>query len=185
VRLTKGATIGLVAVAVLVTAGTGFAAFTSTAYVGGSARTGNLGPLTWGLSPAYGGFAPNDVCTAVTGTTTNPDDTLFLTADYLLPGDICSYGDSLSNAGSLPAGVTEQITSASGPLCAVLVFGDNFFSPSVTIGSGGQTSTLSHVVPATGSIQWEGFIHLPSSAGSSYEGTSCNFVVTLTGTAGT
>lgn len=184
-HLTKGLTAGLVAVTLLVTVGTGFAAFTANAYVNGSARAGTLGPLTWGPSPAYGGFAPNDVCTADVGATNAPSDTLFLTADNLAPGDICSFGDSLSNGGSLPATVSEKITSASGGLCAVLFFGDNFFNPSVLIGPGGQTSTLTHVVPAGSFIQWEGFIHFSHSAGNAYQGLSCHFVVTLTGTAGT
>ncbi len=185
-RLTKAATTGLVVVAVLATVGTGFAAFTTAAYVDGGARAGTLGPLVWGPDPAYGGFEPNDVCFASLGPATHlPDDTLYLTADTLLPGDICSYGDTLTNLGSIPATVSEQVTSVSGALCGVLVFGDNFFSPAVTIGEGGQTSAETHVVPATGSIQWAGFIHLLPSASNLGAGENCTFVVTLTGSAGT
>jgi hypothetical protein len=185
VRLSRSATAGLLAVTLVVTAGTGFAAFTGTAYLSGHAAAGTLGPLVWGPSPAYGGFAPNDVCTAVRTTTTLAGDTLDLTAGNLAPGDICAYGDSLSNGGSLPATTTEQISSASGGLCAVLTFGDNFFSPSVVIGSGGQTSSQPHTIPADGSIQWAGFLSLAPGAGIAYSGESCSFVVTVTGSAGT
>lgn len=185
-RLSKGATVGLVAVTVLVTAGTGFAAFTSSAYVQAHGAAGTLGPLVWGPTPGYGGFGGNDVCNAVQATTNSPGDTLTLTAGNLIPGDICSYGDTLSNLGNLPATVTEQITSANGGLCAVLSYGDNFFTPSVVVGSGGQTSSLSHVIPAdSSSFQWEGFISLSYTASNSYQYQSCDFVVTLTGTAGT
>ncbi len=177
--------LGLLAVvAVVAVGGIGFGAFTSSAYVQVQATTGTVGPLVWGPSPAYGGFAANDVCSAVRGTTSSAGDTLFLTASNLAPGDICSYGDSLSNLGSLPAVVGEQVTSASGTLCPVVAFGDNFFSPSTLIGSGGQVSALQHTVPASSYIQWAGFVHLLPSAGNSYEGGSCTFVVTLTGTAG-
>ncbi len=118
------------------------------------------------------------------GTTHITSDTLFLSASDFLPGDICSYGDNLNNLGSLPASVSEQITSASGPLCAYVAFGDNFFSPAITIGAGGQTSALMHTVPAGSYIQWAGFIHLLPSTPPSVGGT-CAFTVTLTGTAGT
>jgi hypothetical protein len=183
-RLSRAATAGLVVLAVVAIAGTGFAAFTSTAYVNGSAVAGTLGPMIWGPDPAYGGFQPNDVCDASVGTTHITSDTLFLTASNFLPGDICSYGDNLNNLGSLPATVSEQITSASGSLCTYLAFGDNFFSPAVTIGSGGQTSGLTHTIPAGSYIQWAGFIHLLPSTPPSVGG-SCAFTVTLTGTAGT
>ncbi len=184
-RLTR-ATTGLVVVAVLATVGTGFAAFTTSAYIDGGARAGTFGPLVWGSQPAYGGFEPNDVCYASLGPATHfPDDTLYLTASVLLPGDICSYGDTLTNLGSIPANVSEQITSVSGILCGMTVFGDNFFSPAVTIGEGGQTSALSHVVPATSSIQWAGFIHLLPTATDLSSGENCTFVVTLSASAGT
>ncbi|HTT44746.1 MAG TPA: hypothetical protein VMH38_01860 [Thermoplasmata archaeon] len=184
-RWTKAATTGLVTLAALLAVGTGFAAFTTSAFVQGQGQAGTLGPLVWGPSPAYGGFAANDNCFADRGTTTSAGDTLYLTAGNLAPGDICSYGDNLNNLGSLPASVSEQVTSASGGLCSVLAFGDNFFSPSVVIGGGGQTSTLSHVVPAGSYIQWAGFIHLLPGASSRDQGLSCTFEVTLTGTAGT
>ena len=184
-RRTRAAMTGLVTLAALLAVGTGFAAFTSSAYIQGTGAAGTLGPLVWGPSPAYGGFATNDICAADRGTTSSAGDTLFLTAGNLAPGDICSYGDSLNNLGSLPATVSERITSASGGLCAVLAFGDNFFSPSVVIGAGGQTSALTHVVPAGSYIQWAGFIHLLPTAGSGHLGQTCSFQVTLTGTAGT
>jgi hypothetical protein len=177
--------VAIVALAAIATAGTGFAAFTSSAFINASGEAGTVGPLVWGPSPAYGGFAPNDLCTASVGTTNHAGDTLYLTAGNLAPGDICSYGDTLHNLGSLPAATSERITSASGALCAVLAFGDNFFSPSIVIAGGGEPSTVPHTIAAGGDIQWAGFLHLLPSAGNAYGGQSCSFVVTVTGSAGT
>jgi hypothetical protein len=181
-RLTKAATTGLVVVAVVAIAGTGFAAFTTSAFITANGGAGNLGPLVWGTTPAYGGFASNDICTATTGTTSSPGDTLVLTAGNLLPGDTCAYGDVLNNLGSLPAGATEEITTASGSLCSSLVYEDNFFSPSVPV-SVGQTSTVPHTIPAAGGpgLQWEGFIQLSASAGN-VGGENCHFIVTVSAT---
>ncbi len=184
-QLSRAATMGLVAVAVLAMAGTGFAAFTATAYLNGSGSAGTVGPLVWGPNPSPAGFAPNDVCTVERTSTSLPGDTLDLVAGNLAPGDVCAYGDSLTNEGSLPASTTEQITLASGGLCGYLIFADNFFTPSVVVGAGGQTATLSHVIAAGGNIQWAGFISLSSSAGPSVMGESCDFMVTVTGAAGT
>lgn len=184
-RLSRSVTVALLAVAVLVTAGTGFAAFASNAYLNGTARAGMVGPLVWGPDPTPTSFAPNDVCSVVRSMTTLPGDTLELTASNLAPGDVCAYGDYLANGGSLPATASEQITWAEGALCAVLSYGDSFFSPSVVIANGGQTSLLSHVIPAGGSIQWAGFLSLSPGAGPAYQDASCNFVVTITGAAGT
>lgn len=184
-RHTKVALAALAVLAVCFTAGTGFAAFTSSAYVNGQGQAGTEGPLVWGSEPAFGGYAANDVCNAVRTTTNSPGDTLVLTAGNLAPGDLCSYGDSLKNLGSLPAHAHEKVTSATGGLCAVLTFGDNFFSPSIVVGSGGQTGAVTHTLSAGGHIQWAGFIELASGAGNAYQGSSCTFVVTVTGSVGT
>lgn len=181
----KAVMAGLACLAILVSAGTGFAAFTSVAYLNGSAGAGTLGPLVWGPSPTHSESAGNDVCTATTGKTVTAGDTLLLSATNLLPGDECTYADTLTNLGSLPATGTEQITGASGTLCAVTVFQDNFFSPSTTVGSGGQIGATTNVVTPSTPFLWGGDIRLSTSAGNAYQDTSCSFMVTLTGTAGT
>lgn len=185
-RISKPGAAALAILAVLVTAGTGFAAFTTSAYIQGSAQAGTVGPLVWGAGPSSTGLYANDNCSASVGQTTSPSDTLFLTAGNLAPGDICSYGDQLANDGTLPAVVTEQITSASGGLCSELAFGDKAFHPAaVTVGSGGQTGSVGYTIGADSYVQWAGFVHLLPNAGSAALGQTCSFVVTLTGTAGT
>ncbi|MGD1100151.1 MAG: hypothetical protein ABR888_07430 [Thermoplasmata archaeon] len=183
-RSTKAMTVGLIAVAVLATAGTGFAAFTSSAFVNGSASAGTLGPMAWGSEPASAGLSSYSSCLATVSTTSSPSDTLDLVAGNLAPGDLCSFGDSLHNAGSLPALASETITSTSGDLCAVTVFSDSFFTPSTLVGAGGETGALAHTVPAGSSIQWAGFIQLSPTAGNAYSDTSCGFSITLTGSVG-
>lgn len=183
----KAATAGLVCLAILVTAGTGFAAFSSSAYVNGSASAGSLGPLVWGASPTNSLSAPGITCADSVTTTSTTDDTLLLSAGNLAPGEECTYADTLSNLGTLPATATEQVTSASGALCAVLIFQDNFFSPPTTIGTGGQTGTTTNTIsPTPGPVLvWGGDIRLSATAGNVYSLTTCTFLITLTGTAGT
>ena len=176
----------LAIVAVFTVVGTGYAAFASSAYLNGSASAGTLGPLVWGPEPGAGGYESYNVCTVTVGTTTQTGDTLFLTASNLAPGDICSYGDSLANLGSLPAVAGEVVTHSSGGLCSALAYGDNFFSPSIVLGPGGQTSPLTHSISANGGIplQWEGFVHFLPNSGNGYSGQSCAFTITLTASAG-
>jgi hypothetical protein len=181
----KAATAGLIGLAILVCAGTGFAAFSSVAYLNGSTTAGTLGPLVWGSSPTHLASAANDVCGATTGNTVAAGDTLILSAGNLAPGDECTFEDSLNNMGTIPATATEQVTSASGGLCAVTVFQDNFFSPSTTIGSGGQTGATTNTVSPGPTFVWGGDIQLAVGTGDGYQDMSCMFMITLTGTAGT
>jgi hypothetical protein len=180
----KAAMAGLVAVAILVTAGTGFAAFTSSSYLNGSTTAGTLGPLIWGPSPTNSESAPSLGCGATVGKTVIAGDTLQLTATNLDPDEECTYEDTINNMGSLPATATEQVTYASGTLCAVLVFQDNFFSPATTIGTGGQTGATTNTIPTGPAFVWGGDIRLAESVSNTYQDTSCSFTVTLTGTAG-
>jgi hypothetical protein len=177
---------GLVIVAVLTMVGTGYAAFSTSGYLRGSASAGTIGPLTWGAGPTSTGYGSNDVCNAVVGTTNVAGDTLFITADKLLPGDYCTFGDTLTlSGGSLPANTTAVVTSSSGGLCAVLHYGDSFFSHSIVLGSGGQVGNVWHVIQPGHSMNWAGTISLPGNTGNAYQGLGCSFVVTLTGAAGT
>lgn len=175
---------GLVVLAVLAVSGTGFAAFTTSAFINQNAAAGTLGPLVWGQGPTATAYGIGDRCNATVTTTVLPDDTLDLKAQNLTPGDFCTYGDTLSNLGSIPAASTAQITSASGGLCAVLTYADTFFNPSVTVGAGGQIGAHHSTIHAHGLINWAGTISLPSRTPSEYSGTSCDFVVTITGSAG-
>ena len=165
------------------TAGTGYAAFTASVSVNGTATSGTLGPFYW-AAPSAHGFGSYDTCSSSLYTDHSPDDTLNLSAKNLAPGDLCGYAADLYNPGSLPATVTETITSASGALCADLTFSDNGFTPGVTIGSGGQTGATSFSVSAGGFVTWGGTIYLPSGAGDSGNGAPCQFTVAVTGSAG-
>ncbi len=178
---------GVVAViVVLATVGVGYAAFSTAAYLQGSSSAGTLGPLVWGNGPTSTGYAVNDVCSAVVGTTTSTGDTLIVAAGELLPGDYCTYGDTLTlDGGSLPATLTAEVTTATGGLCPVLHYADSFFTYSIAIGSGGQTGNTWHQLEPGHSMNWAGTVSLPSTVGNSYQGLSCSFTVTLVGTVGT
>ena len=121
-------------IAVLAMAGVGLSAFSSYDRVDGTAAAGTLGPFSW-ASPSAHGYGSYDTCSVLLGTQTSPGDTLGLMATNLAPGDFCGYSAELTNHGSLPGTVAETITSASGALCASLVFSDNGFTPGVTIGA--------------------------------------------------
>lgn len=184
-RIQRTVTVGLAVLAVLAVSGIGFAAFTTGAYINASANAGTLGPLVWAEGPTATAFGVGDTCMAVVSTTVTTSDTLLLTASGLVPGDFCTYGDTLANLGSVPATTTGQITHESGSLCAVLVYADTFFNPSTVIGTGGQTGAHTSTISAHGDINWAGTIFLPGTVGNAYQGTTCQFQVTVTGTAGT
>lgn len=175
--------IAIAILAVAVCAGTGYAAFTASAYVNGTATAGTLGPLTWGSYSAHG-YGVDIVCSDSTGETSLPLDTLYLTASNLVPGTFCGYAADIANHGSLPATVTEQITSASGGLCGALIYSDNAFTSGVPITSG-AVGSLSFVVPGEGSLAWGATLYFPSPPPpGSLSGATCSFMVTLTGSAG-
>lgn len=183
-RKSRAVAAGLTVLAVLAVSGTGFAAFTTAAFEHPNAAAGTLGPLVWGEGPTATAFGYGDVCNATVGTTNTAGDTIFLLATGLLPGDFCTFGDTLANLGSLPAASSAQVTSASGTLCTVLTYADTFFNPSITVGTGGQVGAHTPTIHAHGQINWAGTISLPASTGNAYQGTSCAFMVTITGTAG-
>lgn len=184
-RRTRTVWAALAVLAVLAVSGTGFAAFTTGAYLHGNDAAGTLGPLVWGPNPTATAFGTNDVCNATVGTTMTPSDTIFLNATGLIPGDFCTYSDTLSNLGSIPAKTTGTVTYASGSLCAVLVYADTIsFNPSTVIGSGGQVGAHSTNIHAHGSVNWGGTISLPMSVGNAYQGTSCHFQITISASAG-
>jgi len=180
---TRVPAVAIAVLAIVAASGTGYAAFTASAYIGGEAAAGTLGPLTWGSYAAYG-YGNDLTCSASTGATVLPLDTLDLVASNLVPGELCGYAADVDNHGSLPALVTERITSASGGLCSQLVFSDLGFTPGAPI-SLGATGSNSWSISGDSSVPWGGSIYLPSSASGAYVGLSCDFTVTLTGTAGT
>lgn len=184
VRRTRIPAGALALLTVLLVAGTGFAAFTTTVSVQGSASAGTLGPFYWGATPTSNGFGTYSACSDSTSTTHSSDDTLNVVATNLAPGDLCGYSADLYNPGSLPAYVNETLSSTSGSLCAELDFSSNGFTPGVTIGAGGQTGSTNYLVPANGHIPWGGTIYLPSTADDSVMGGTCTFTVSVTGSAG-
>ena len=184
-RPSKAVMVGLVVASVIAIGGTGFAAFTSTAYISATGTAGTVGPLTWGTGHSLvygkGGIGSNYVtCSASVG----PSNHLYLSANNLGPGDFCYYADSLNNAGSLPAVPSEAIGTSSGSACSSMYYGDNVFSPEIIVGSGGQTAgpNSAWTIPAYGLQDWVMIIQLSPYAGGS-GGGSCGFLVTVTGTA--
>jgi hypothetical protein len=97
---------------VVAVSGIGFAAFTSSAYINGSAAAGTF-YLYWS-NPGASGSQPYNVCPVGTITSTsNESDTLVISASNLAPGDYCTFTATLNDGGSLPGQVWDSITSLS------------------------------------------------------------------------
>jgi hypothetical protein len=175
--------IGVVAVvAMFAVGGIGFAAFTSSAYINGSATAGTLGPLYWTHGDPTGSES-FDHCSAVIGTTFNSSDTLNFGASNLAPGDYCSYQAHLHNAGSIPANVYAEVTSTSGSFCGYTTLYDTFAGwsqPGETYGTSYGPLTIS----AGGALFYQAQMGFIPPAGNEWQGQTCTFTVTFTATAG-
>lgn len=173
---------GLVAiVAVIAVGGIGYAAFSTTAYVNGVTKAGTLGPLIWTNASSGGtGTETFDQCTDSIGMTTIASDTFFINSKNLAPGDSCTFNATITNHGSIPANT--YLTGAVGAVstgCGVISVYDSWFgyehagvtNGPKTLNSGVGTN---YIVTST----------LNSGLGNSWQGTECDFVLTLSATAG-
>lgn len=183
---------GLVAVvAAVAIGGIGFAAFTTTAYIGGNAAAGTLGPLTWTSDSTPVGSESFDVCSQAITTTSVTSDTYVITATNLAPGDYCSYWATLNNGGSIPANVYAELTYYTGAACDVTTLFDSLTGP-IQPGETYGTTYGPITVPAYGSIPYSAELALttanlgqsPSGVGNGAQGEGCSFTVTFTATAG-
>ncbi len=104
--------LGVIAmVAVVAVGGIGFATYTSSITVNGSAASGDLNLAFYTSGVTDGTYAVCSV-TSLTGTVAT------ISASDLSPGDSCSVTLGVANYGSLPAtSESSQLTSYSGQLC--------------------------------------------------------------------
>jgi nitrate reductase NapE component len=171
--------LGLVAiVAVVAVGGIGFAAFTTSAYINGTASAGTF-VLAW-EGPASGtGSASYNTCgTPYATTTTNSSDTLQLSAGNLAPGDYCTFTAVLADVGTLPGVVSDAVVSASGS--CVWFFNDNFAShnyppPETPQGSIG--------ISPSAPINYVAYFGMEAGDGNACQGASISLTVDVTATA--
>jgi hypothetical protein len=171
---------GLVAVVAFVAVGgLGFAAFTTSAYINGSAGAGTF-QLQW-QGPATGTPSASYVSciTPYATTTTNASDTLVLSAGNLAPGDYCVFTAQLVDIGTLPGNTYDFITSVAGP-CSWF-FSDNY---------GGHTAPPVPETPLgplgitpSSPISYSATLGLWAGQGNACQGATLTFSVTVTGTA--
>jgi hypothetical protein len=174
-------------IAVVAVGGIGFAQFTTSAYLNGNASAGTLGPLTWSNVDTPQSTASYVTCTVTIGTTTNTSDTLEVTATNLAPGVTCTFTADLNNGGSIPANVYSQVvcTIPAGACYNYFSYWDTF-SPQLNNGydvSGGPFGPIT-VVSGT-PLAYTGTVGMFPGLGNEAQGTTCQFVITFTATAGT
>ena len=170
--MTKTTVVSLFAISLLALTGVGFAAFTSSIYVYGTAGAGTLAvqfnnPATPGTSTPSGagtcGFSG-------TGGSTS------FTASNLAPGDICTATITVYNTGSLPT--TSETTSLSAPVN--VCNGANCFYVSDSLGLQSWTATNGFGGPVGigGSFVYSVSVQLDP--GSTVQSESGSFTITLT-----
>lgn len=185
--------IGLIAViAAVAVGGIGFAAFTSTATINGTATGGTLN-LQWTPagtpSLAAGTLLETNVFDGCSATVT--PSLITITATNLAPGDQCeintSYGLFLENTGSLPATVpwtyaSDYIWSGGTAACPTSNFngGDGLLAGTYTVPAGGYVGYLSVV---SGSPIWV-FIGMNAGVGNACQGVSATLTIYEPGSAG-
>jgi hypothetical protein len=170
----------VLAITVLALAGgLGYAAFTSTITVNGSAQAGTL-TLGFNVPVTTGTTNPTAAGTCYfsgTGGSTT------LTVTNMAPGDTCTATITVQNSGTLPT--SSETTTASGSyLCAgaivtdCYVITDNLGLNSYfgTPGSGGALAAN------TGSFVYSATVTLP--AGSTTQSSASSFTISITGTVG-
>jgi hypothetical protein len=180
-RLTKTAMASLAVVAAVAVVGTGFAAYTAGAYVNASGQAGTVG-LQWGLT----GAVPPVLCTESLYSHFALRDSLNLSVNGANSGQLCVFGATLHNTGNLPAVATETITSTNGAaLCGYVTILDLAFThvPPITVNNVGAVGPSTYGLNAHQTIVWVGSIGLENNIPNALQGTTCDFTVTVTGTA--
>lgn len=180
---------GLVAVvAVVALGGIGFAAFTASATINGSATAGTFGPLTWGQEPTNTPTV-TDASACAAGTAAGSAWT-GLTGKNLSPGDGCLFHDSLKVNGNLPGTLSESaMFSDSIAACGLVnwAYNDTIIG-TVTFTAGQGTSTTvtggSVAVTAGETLSFYGSFHLLAGAPNACQGDVLTVgTITITGTA--
>ena len=149
----KGLLVITAIVAVVALGGIGFAQFTSSAYVKGTATAGTIGTLNW-ASPPPSPTCPSDVLTVGAPSVSPSGTTLLLGAySYFAPGDSCSLSEEsiTETGGSLPGTLTWTDQSSSSPAGTLSCWSYSVaFSPATIPAGGGSSSTTITFGLATG-----------------------------------
>lgn len=183
-RLVMGLVTLLAAVAI---GGIGFAAFTASATISGSATAGTYGPLTWG----EGSNTPTvtDASQCAVGTVSGSSWT-GVSGTYFAPGDGCSFSNTIYQGGNLPGTLSESITftdTVSGCGLQYWAYTDSIVgSPTFTSGEGNGPVVVTAgavSVSAGGSVSFSGSYTLMSGAPNACQGDVFSFSATITGTA--
>jgi len=170
---------GLVAVVAFVAVGgLGFAAFTTSAYINGSASAGTF-QLQWqgpasGTPSAYYNTCPTPYAT----TTTNSSDTLVLSAGNLAPGDYCVFTAQLVDIGTLPGNSYDFVSTDAYSGCSWFLtdnFGGHHNPPETPLGPIG-------IAPGS-PISYSATLGLSGGQGNGCQSAWLTFTVTVTGTA--
>jgi hypothetical protein len=173
---------GLVAiVAVVAVGGIGFAAFTTTAYINGSANAGTVQLAWWDGTQMTTPSASYVTCSATVSTTTMPNDTLTVGASNLAPGDNCTVSVTLANEGSLPATVYDYLTAATGSCSWYYI--DNFAPGGHSSATLPETPQGPIALGANSQMTYTAFLGLYSGQGNSCQGADLSFSLNVTGTA--
>ena len=178
--MTKTTVVSLFALSLLALTGVGYAAFTSSITVNGTASAGTLSIAftTPANTAGYGTSTPSGVgsCSfSGTGASTT------LTVSNMDPGDTCTADITVANTGSLPT--SSEATSLSGAPEACVPTSTspyNCFTISDNLGLNSYTgaSGSGGAVASGGSFTYTVSVALPSTA--TTQGLSGSFTITLT-----
>jgi len=157
----------LVPLMLILVAGFGYAAFTSTITESVTATAGTVNIYFTGTPSTTVSHSNYMTCNA---SISADGKTLTVRASNFAPGDTATVTFQIVNSGSLPANLSESISPTN---ISPFTYSDSISTGRVaSIGAGGATVT----VTAT--------ITLPAGTGNDYQGKSVSFNVTITATAG-
>ena len=174
--MTKTTVVSLFAISLLALTGVGFATFTSSIYVNGSASAGTL--VLGFTTPATPGATSNGGSCTFSGT----GGSTTLTVSNLAPGDICTATITVANSGSLPS--ASETTSLSGLTNVCTSPGTNCFYVYDNLGLQSWTGAngAGGTVPVSGSFVYSVSVQL--APGSTVQSESGSFTITLMGSIG-
>lgn len=173
------------AVAIVAVGGIGFAAFTSSVTVNGSATVGTI-TLEFASNPYGTGSSTPSGATCTVGSYVGTVTTISIAASNLEPGQYCTFSLTVTNAGSLPAiSESSSFSATSGTYCSTsgqincIWVQDNLASP-INSETGTYTGSGTTTIPASGgTFTYTIYTTLPS--GSTDQTTSLGFTISLTG----
>jgi len=174
--MTKTTVVSLFAISLLALTGVGFAAFTYSINVVGSASAGTL--VIGFANPATPGTTSNGGACSFSGT----GDSTVLTVSNLAPGDVCTATITVANTGTLPT--ASETTSLSAPVNVCTSPGTNCFYVYDNLGLQSWTGAngAGGAVPVSGTFGYSVSVEL--APGSTVQSEGGSFTITVTGSIG-